>query len=151
MSDSLQPAHPWTATLHCPSLSPRVCSNSCSLSWWCYPTISSSVVPFSPAFNFPSIRVSSNQSVLPIRWLKYWSFSFSINPSNEYSVLISFRIDWFGLFCSLRTLKSLLQHYSSKPSILLHSAFFHGPFLTSIHDSWKNHIWTFVGRLISAL
>ena len=88
---------------------------------------------------FLSIRVFSMSRLFPIRWLKYWSFSFSINPSNEYSVLISFRIDWFGLFCSLRTLKSLLQHHSSKPSILLHSAYFHGPFLTSIHDHWKNH------------
>ena len=78
----------------------------------------------SPAFNFPSIRVFSNESVLHIRWPKYWSFSFSIPPSNEYSELISFRIDWFDLLAAQETLKSLLQHYSSKASILQHSAFF---------------------------
>ena len=73
---------------------------------------------------FPSIRVFSNESVLPIRWPKYWSFSFSISPSNEYSGLISFRIDWFDLLAVQGTLKSLLQHHSSKVSILWHSAFF---------------------------
>jgi len=73
---------------------------------------------------FPSIRVFSNESVLRIRWPKYWSFSFSICPSNEYSGLISFRIDWFDLLAVQRTLKSLLQHHSSKASILWCSAFF---------------------------
>ena len=73
---------------------------------------------------FPSIRVFSNESVLPIRWPKYWSFSFNINPSNEYSGLISFRIDWFDLLAVQGTLKSLLQHHSSKASILRPSAFF---------------------------
>ena len=73
---------------------------------------------------FPSIRVFSPESVLPIRWLKYWSFSFSISPSSEYSGLISFRIDWFDLLAVQGTPKSLLQHYSSKASILRHSAFF---------------------------
>ena len=73
---------------------------------------------------FPSIRVFSNESVLPIRWPKYWSFSFSISPSNEYSGLISFRMDWLDLPAVKGTLKSLLQHHSSKASILLHSAFF---------------------------
>ena len=72
---------------------------------------------------FPSIRVFSNESVLHIRWPKYWSFSFSISPSNEYSGLISFRIDWFDLLAVQGTLKSLLQHHSSKASILQHSAF----------------------------
>ena len=81
---------------------------------------------------FPSIRVFSNESALHIRWPKYWSFSFSISPSNEYSGLISFRIDWFHLLAVQGTLKSLLQHHSSKASILGHSAF-------SIHDCWKNH------------
>ena len=71
----------------------------------------------------PSIRVFSNESVLRIRWPKYWSFNFSISPSNEYSGLISFRIDWFGLLAVQRTLKGLLQHHSSKTSILQHSAF----------------------------
>ena len=73
---------------------------------------------------FPSIRVFSNESVLYIRWLKYWSFSFSISPSNEYSGLISFNIDWFDLLTVQETLKSLLQHHSSKASVLQHSAFF---------------------------
>ena len=73
---------------------------------------------------FPSIRVFSNESVLHIRWSKYWSFSFSISPSNEYSGLISFRMDWLDLLADQGTLKSLLQHHSSKASILWHSAFF---------------------------
>ena len=73
---------------------------------------------------FPCIRVFSNELALPIRWTKYWSFSFSISPSNEYSRLISFRIDWLDLLPVQGTLKSLLQHHSSKASILQHSAFF---------------------------
>ena len=73
---------------------------------------------------FPSIRVLSNESVLHVRWPKYWGFSFRINPSNEYSGLICFRIDWFDLLAGQRTLKSLLQHHSSKASILQFSAFF---------------------------
>ena len=83
---------------------------------------------------FPSIRVCSNESVLHIRWPKYWSFCFSISPSNEYSGLISFRMDWLDLLA----LKSLLQHHSSKASILRHSDFFRVQ-LSSIHDYWKNH------------
>ena len=73
---------------------------------------------------FPSIRVFSNESVLLIRWPKYWSFSFSISPSNEYSGMISFRMDWLELLAVQGTLKSLLQHHSSKASVLQHSAFF---------------------------
>ena len=73
---------------------------------------------------FPSIRVFSNESVLHVRWLKYWSFSFSISPSNEYSGLISFRMDWLDLLAVQGTLKSLLQHHSSKASIIQGSAFF---------------------------
>ena len=73
---------------------------------------------------FPSIRVFSNESVLRIRWLKYWSFSFSISPSNEHSGLISFRMDWLDLFAVQGTLKGLLQHHSSKASVLQCSAFF---------------------------
>ena len=87
---------------------------------------------------FPSIRVFSNESVLGIRWPKYWSFSFSISPSNEYSGLISFRMDWLDLLAVQGTLKSLFQHHSSKASILRCSAFFYSPALTSIHDYWKN-------------
>ena len=77
-----------------------------------------------PPSIFPSIRVFSNELALPIRWPKYWSFSFSIRPSNEYSALISLRIDWLDLLAVQGTLKSLLQHHSSKASILRHSAFF---------------------------
>src|SRR5574340_936716 len=73
---------------------------------------------------FPSIRVFSNESALHIRWPKYWSFNFSISPSNEHPGLISFRMNWLDLLAVQGTLKSLLQHHSSKPSILLHSAFF---------------------------
>ena len=82
---------------------------------------------------FPSIRVFSSESVLHIRWPDYWSFSFSISPSNEYSGLISFRMDWLDLLAVQGTLKNLLQHHSSKASILQHSAFFIVQ-LTSIHD-----------------
>ena len=77
-----------------------------------------------PPSIFPIIKVFSNESVLSIRWPKYWSFSFSISPSNEYLGLISFRMDWLDLLAVQGTLKSLLQHHSSKASILLHSAFF---------------------------
>ena len=88
---------------------------------------------------FPGIRVFSNESVLHIiRWPKYWSFSFSISPSNEHSGLISFRMDWLDLLAVQGTLKSLLQHHSSKASILWCSAFFIVQ-LISIHDYWKNH------------
>ena len=88
---------------------------------------------------FPRIRVFSIESILCIRWSKDWSFSFSISPSNDYSGLISFRIDWLDLLAVQGTLKSLLQHHSSKASILWCSAFFYSPTLTSIHDYWKNH------------
>ena len=88
---------------------------------------------------FPSIRVFLNESSLHIRWAKYWSFTFNISPSNEYSRLISFRMDWLDLLAVHGTLKSLLQHYSSRASIFWHSAFFIVPNLTSIHDYWKNH------------
>ena len=87
----------------------------------------------------PSIRIFSNESTLPMRWPKYWSFSFSISPSNEHPELISFRMDWLDLLAVQGTLKNLLQHHSSKASILRHSAFLHSPTLTSIHDHWKNH------------
>ena len=82
----------------------------------------------------PSIRVFSNESTLRMRWQKYWSFSFSIRPSNEHPRLVSFRMDWLDLLAVQGTLKNLLQHHSSKGSIFRCSAFF-----TSIHDHWKNH------------
>ena len=88
--------------------------------------------------NFPSIKVFSNDSVLHIRRPKYWSFSFSISPSNIYSGLISFRIDGLDFLAVQGTLKSLLQHHSSKASSLALS-FLYSPTLTSIHDYWKNH------------
>ena len=87
----------------------------------------------------PSIRVFSYKSTLRIRWPKYWSFSFSISPSNEHPGLISFRMDWLDLFAVQGTIKSLLQHHISKASIFLALSFLHSPTLTSIHDHWKNH------------
>ena len=89
-------------------------------------------------WNFPSIRVFSNESVLHIRWPKYWSFNFSISPSNEYSGLIFFSIDWFDLLSVQGKLNSYLQHHSSKASIPWHSAFLRVQ-LTSIHDYWNKH------------
>ena len=121
VSDSLQPQGLQHARPPCPSPTPRVYSDSCPLSQWCHPTISSSVVPFSSHLqSFPA----SNESVLRVWWPKYWSFSFNISPSNEYSGLISFRMDWLDLLVVQGPLKSLLQHPSSKGSILQHSAFF---------------------------
>ena len=103
---------------------------------------------------FPSIRVFSNESVLPIRWPKYWSFSFSISPSNEYSGLISFRVDWLDLLAVQGTLKSLLQHHSSKASILWRSAFFivqlSHPYITTGKTIALTR-WTFVGKIMSLL
>ena len=87
----------------------------------------------------PSIRVFSKESILCMRWPKYWSFSFSISPSNEHRGLISFRMDWLDLLAVQGTLKSLLQHHSSKASIFWFLSFLHSPTLTSIHDHWKNH------------
>ena len=103
---------------------------------------------------FPSIRVFSSESVLSIRWSKYWSFSFNICPSNEYSVLISFRIDWFDLLAVQGTLKSLLQHHSSKASILQRSAFFIVQLLHPYMTTGKIIAltrWTFVGKVMSLL
>ena len=103
---------------------------------------------------FPNIRVFSSESVLPIRWPKYWSFGFSISPSSEYSGLIFFRIDWFDLFAVQGTLKSLLQHHSSKVSILQHSVFFtvqlSHPYMTT-GKTIALTIWTFVGKVMSLL
>ena len=100
---------------------------------------------------FLRIRVFSNESVLRIRWPKYWSFSFSISPSNEYSVLISFRMDWLDFLAVQGTLKSLLQHHSSKASILRHSAFFLVQLSHSYMTTGKTIAmtrWTFVGKVI---
>ena len=103
---------------------------------------------------FPSIRVFSNKSALRIRQLKYWSFSFSISPSNEYPGLISVRMDWLDLLVVQGTLKNLLQHYSSKTSILQHSAFFivqlSHPYMTT-GKTIASTRWTFVGKVMSLL
>ena len=124
MSDSLWPHELQHTRLPCPSLSPRVCSNSCLLTWWCYLTISSSAAFFfSCPQTLPASGSFSSESALHIRWPKYWSFS--ISPSNEYSGLIFFRINWYDLLAVQETLKNLLQHHNST--------------LTSIHDYWKNH------------
>ena len=103
---------------------------------------------------FPSIRVFSDESVLHIRWPKYWSFSFSTSPSNEYSGLISFRIDWFDPLPVQGTFKSLLQHHSSKASVLQCSAFFmvqlSHPYMTTGKTIALTR-WTFVGKMMSLL
>ena len=103
---------------------------------------------------FPSIRVFSHESVLRIRWPKYWSFSFSISPSKEYSGLIYFKMDWLDLLAVQGTLKCLLQHYSSKASILRHSAFFmvqlSHPYITTGKTIALTR-WTFVGEIMSLL
>ena len=123
MSDSLQPHGLQHARLPCPSPTPGACSNSCTLSQWCHPTISPCHPLLLPPSICLSIRVFSNESALRIRWPKYQSFSFSISLSNEYTGLISFRMDWLDLLAVQGTLKSLLQHHSSKASILQRSAF----------------------------
>ena len=126
MSDSLQPRGLQHIRLPCPSPAPGACSNSFPSSQWCHPTISSSVVPFSSCLqSFPASRSFQKQeSVICFRWPKYWSFSFSISPPNEYSRLISFRMDWLCLLAVQGTFKSLPQHHSSKASILRRSDFF---------------------------
>ena len=239
MSDSLQPHGLQHARPPCPSPTPRAYSNSCPLSRWCHPTISSSVILFSsylqsfpasksfqmsqffttmlvcipnlcqfssvqslsrvrlfatpwiaarqaslsitnsrsslrrtsiesvmpsshlilsspllPSSIFPSIKVFSSESALHIRWPKYWSFSFNISPFNEYSGLISFRMDWLDLLAVQGTLKSLLQHCSSKASILRHSAFFivqlSHPYMTAGKTKALPR-QTFVGKVMSLL
>ena len=123
MSNTLQPHELQHTRLPCPSPTPTAYSNSCPSCQRCHPTTSSSVKPFSSHLqSFPASR--SFQMTLCIMWPKYWSFSFNISPSNEYSGLISFRMDWLDLLAVQGTLKSLLQHHSSKASILCCSAFF---------------------------
>ena len=134
------------ATLPCSSPTPRVCSNSCPLSQWCHTTISN----FLPSI-FPSIRIFSKESVLCTRWPNYWSFSFSISPSNEYSGMISFRMDSLDLLAVQGTLKSLLQHHSSKVSILWNSDFIMvqlpNPYMTNGKTIALTR-WAFVGKII---
>ena len=153
MSDTF----PWLrglqhARLLCHSPSPRAFSNSCLLSQWCHTTVSSCHPLLLLPSIFPSIRVFSNESALCIRWPKYWSVSFSISPSNKYSGLISFRMDGLDLLAVQGTLKSLLQHHSSKASILWRSVFFmvqlSHPYMT-IGKSIALTTWTFPGKVMS--
>ena len=130
------------------------CSNSCPSNQWCHPATSSSVIPFSSCLQ--SFPASGSFSVFffCIRWPKYWSFSFSISPSNEYLGLISFRIDWFDLLAVQGTLKSLLQHHNSKVSILQCSAFFIVQLLHPYMTTGKTIALTrqiFVSKVISLL
>ena len=137
----------------CPSPTPGASSNSCPSSQWWHPTHPIFCRPLPPSI-LPSIRVFSNESVLNIRWPKYWSFSFSISHSNEYSGLISFRTDWLDLLTVQGTLKSLLQHHSSKASVLRHSAFLivqlSYPYMTTGKTIALTR-WTFVGKVMSLL
>ena len=138
-------ATPWAAAYQV-SLSFTVSQSflkSWPLSWWCYLIL---CCPLLLLFSiFPSIRIFFSELALHIRWPKYWSFSFSISPSSEYTRWISFRIDWFDLPAVQGTLKSLLKHHNSKTSILQCSGFFNGPTLTCIHDYWKNHSFDNMG------
>ena len=131
------------ARLPCPSPSPRVYSNSCPLSQWCHPTISSRHLLLLPSI-FPSIGIFSNESVLCIRWPKYWSFIFSTSSSSEYSWFIFFRTDWFKLLAVQEGLKesSPAPKFKSISSSAL--SFLYGPTLTSIHDYWKNHSFDYM-------
>ena len=125
MSYSLGPHGLQHTKLSCPSPTLGAYSNSCPSGQWCHPTISSSVAPLLllPSI-FPTIRIFPNGSFLCIKWPKFWSFSFSISLPNEYSGLISFRMDSLDLLAVQGTIKSLLQHHSSKATILRCSAFF---------------------------
>ena len=156
MSDSLRLHGLQHARRPCFSPSPKACSNSRPLRGWCHPTISSSVIPFSSCLqSFPASGPSfSNESALRIRGPKDWGFSFSISPSNEYSGLISFRMDWLDPLAVQGTLKSLLQHHSSKASILRHSAFFIVQILHPYMTTGKTIALTrrtFVGKVMSLL
>ena len=132
VSKSLQPHGQRYIRLPCPSPILGACSNSCPSSWWCHPTM---LTPSPPQSFLASGSFPMNQFFC-IRWPKYWSFS--INRSSEVSGLISFRMDWLGLLAVQGTIMSLLQHHSSKASVLWCSTFFIVQ-LTSIHDYWKHH------------
>ena len=142
MSNSLQPHGLQDTRSPCLSLSPRVCSNSCPLNWWCYPIISSSVTPFSSCP--PSFPVFSKELALCIRWSKYWSFSFSISPSNEHSVLISFRIDCFDLLAVKGTQESSPAQFQSINSLML-SLMVQHPYMTTskvtVLTIWMSAKW----------
>ena len=157
MSNSLLPHRLQQVRPPCPSSTPGVYSNLCPLSWWCHPTISSSVIHFSSCLqSFPTSGSfqMSQCPLLHIRWPKYWSFSFNISPSNEHPGLISFRMDWLDLLAVQGTLKCLLQHHSSKASILWCSAFFtvqlSHPYMTTGKTIALTR-QTFVGKVMSLL
>ena len=140
VSNSLWPHEPQHARLLYPSPTPRVHSNSCPSSWWCHPTISSSVIPFSYCpQSLPASESFPMSQPFRMRWPKYWRFSFSISPSNEHPGLISFRMDWLDLLAVQGSLKSLLQHHSSKASILQCSAVFIIQLSHPYMNHWKNH------------
>ena len=136
MASSLRPHGLQNTRLPCPSPILEACSNSCPLSLWCHPNISSPVVPFSSCLQSFPASVFSNESVLSIRLPKYWSFSFSISPFSELSGMMSFRIDWFDLLVVQGTLKGLStpQFKNINSSAL---SFLYNPTLTSIHDYQK--------------
>ena len=139
----------------CPWSTPRVHPNSCPSSWWHHPTISSSFIPFSSCpQSLPAIGSFQMSQALHIRWPKYWSFSFNISPPNEYSGLISSRMEWLDLPAVQGTLKSLLQHHSSKALILWHSAFFivqlSHPYMTTGKTISLTR-WTVVHKVMSLL
>ena len=153
MSDSWRPHEPQHNSPPCPSPTPGVYPNSCPLNWWCHPIILCHPLLLLPSI-FPSIRVFSNESDLHIRWPKYWSFSFNISPSNEHPGLTPFRMDWLGLLAVQGTLKSLLQHHSSKASFFWRSAFFvvqlSHPYMTTGKTIALTR-WTFVDKVMSLL
>ena len=151
MSDSLRTHGLQHTRPPCTSPTPGLHLDSSPLSHQCIPTISSSVGPFSSCLQSFPASVFSNESALRIRWPKYWSFSFKISPSNEHPGLISFRMDWLDLLAVQGTLKILLQHHSSKASILRWSAFFivH-PYMTTGKTIALTR-WTFVGKVMSLL
>ena len=138
VSNSLRSNGLQHARLPCPSPAPRAYSNSCPSSWWCHPTISSSIVPFSCLQSFLASG-SFAMSQFFASGGQYWSFSFSISPSNECSGLTSFRMDWLDLFAVQGTLKSLLKHHSFKSINSSALSFLYSPTVTSVHDYWKNH------------
>ena len=155
MSNSLQSHEPQHARSPSPSPTPGVHPNPCPLSRWCHPAISSSAVPFSSyPQSFPASGSFRMSQLFSFRWSKYWSFSFNISPSNEHPGLISLRMDGLDLLAAQGTLKSLLQHHSSKASILLCLAFFivqlSHPYMTT-GKTIALRRWTFVGKIRSLL
>ena len=155
MPHSLRPRELQHARLPCPSPTPSTYLNSCPLSRWCHPTISSSVIPFSSCFqSFPAWGSLPMSQFFPSGCQSIWVFSFIISPSNEHPGLISFRLDWLDLLAVQGTLKGLLQHHSWKKSILWHSSFFivqlSHPYMTTGKTTALTRR-TFVGKVMSLL